>query len=133
MANLIVDTIRGQSNEYLCYRQINLNVYNFYNLINVNCNFCYTSDALLNLPKFKLLCQFKYMYVRIIVWFFFCLFQFFILDWQNMSQLTNDDVLENIWVDAGDEKHIEILFSDSEFDSDNYVVEDGESEKDMAR
>lgn len=65
--------------------------------------------------------------------FFFCLFQFFILDWQNMSQLTNDDVLENIWVDAGDEKHIEILFSDSEFDSDNYVVEDGESEKDMAR
>lgn len=50
-----------------------------------------------------------------------------------MSQLTNDDVLENIWVDAGDEEHIEILFSDSEFDSDNYVVEDGESEKDMAR
>ena len=59
------------------------------------------------------------MYVRIL--FFHC----FILNWQNMSQLAK------VWVHSGDEEQIEILLSDSEFDKDNYVVED-ESEKDMA-
>ena len=45
--------------------------------------------------------------------------------------LTNDDMLEKLWVDSGDKEQIELLLSDSEFDKDNYVVED-ESEKDMA-
>ena len=40
-------------------------------------------------------------------------------------------MLEKIWVDSGNKDQIEILFSDSEFDNDNCVVED-ESEKDMA-